>query len=237
MKYVMCVLLGLVFPLMARAQSCSPLALYTTVSGEEISDASTAQNAPLKAHFSANPSDIGDYSVRYEWKIFNADRPDEVLAHRFDEDIDYTFVNSGAFKVQLYATFILGNDTVTWPEVGEEEPLMVVISESKLEMPNAFSPNGDGYNDVYNAKPGFQSVVSFQATIFNRWGQKIYSWTNPDREQDGWDGKWHGHTVRDGVYYVVVAAKGADGRVFKIRKDVNVLTGFDNGARGTETDD
>ena len=113
--------------------------------------------------------------------------------------------------------------TITYPAEGEANPFVVSISESKLEMPNAFSPNGDGYNDIYKAKDGYQSIVSFEATIFNRWGQKIYSWNNID---GGWDGKFHGSVVKDGVYYVLVKAKGADGKDYTIRRDVNVLTGY-----------
>lgn len=229
MKYIISLVLCLLLSTSIQAQSCAPEALYVTTTGEEISDASTSQNAPLQAHFKANPQDVADYQVRYEWKVWRSDNPEQMLVHRFEEDLDYTFTKSGSYMVQLYATFTLNGDTITWPEVGEEEAFVVVISESKLEMPNAFSPNGDGYNDVYNAKPEYQSIVSFKATIFNRWGQKIYSWTNPDREKDGWDGTWKGRKVRDGVYFVVVSAMGADGHKYNIRKDVNVLTGFDNG--------
>ena len=82
---------------------------------------------------------------------------------------------------------------------------------------------GDGYNDIYKVKEGYQSIVSFKAVIFNRWGQKLYAWDTLD---GGWDGKFHGKTVKDGVYFVVVNARGADGKEYKIRKDVNVLTGY-----------
>ncbi|MCQ2223238.1 MAG: gliding motility-associated C-terminal domain-containing protein [Bacteroidaceae bacterium] len=224
-------------PFLCRAQYCEPSATYLTVVGDTLDDASVDQDAPLKGYFKANPRDVEGFHVRYEWKIWNIDAPDEILVHRFEEDFEYTFEQSGRFQVQLYATFSADGETFMWPEEGEEDPLNVVISSSKLEMPNAFSPNGDGYNDVYNAKPGFQSIVSFKATIFNRWGQRIYSWSNPDREQDGWDGNYNGRRVKDGVYYVVVAARGADGRKYNIRKDVNVLTGYDNGTTnsgGTE---
>ena len=125
--------------------------------------------------------------------------------------------------MQLYVTFSHGNDTIQYPAEGEAQPFVVSISESVLEMPNAFSPNGDGYNDIYKAKEGYQSIVSFKAVIFNRWGQKLYSW---DNIEGGWDGKFHGKTVPDGVYFVVVNARGADGREYKIRRDVNVLTGY-----------
>lgn len=207
----------------AQSPSVNPSARYTTVTGEETEDASGGQNAPLQARFTANPTNLEGYTARYEWKIYRTGQEASPLVHRFEEDIDYTFTQSGTFLVQLYATFTQPGDTITWPEEGEAQPLQVTISESKLEMPNAFSPNGDGYNDVYRAKTGYQSIVSFRATVFNRWGQKIFSWTDP---AEGWDGKWNGRTVSDGVYYVVVDARGADGKHYKIKRDVNVLTGY-----------
>lgn len=228
MKYL---LLSLLFflPLCAMAQDeypiVEPSAAYLTSEGEDIDDASQGQSAPLEAHFKANPRDVGTWDARYEWKIYAPGQEETPLVHRFEEDIDYTFTQSGTFCVQLYATFTLGGDTIQYPGEGEANPFMVTISESKLEFPNAFSPNGDGYNDVYKAKDGYQSIVQFEAAIFNRWGHKLFSWTDPAK---GWDGRAGGKTVKDGVYFVVVKAKGADGRKFNIRRDVNVLTGYEN---------
>lgn len=211
-----------------------PSATYITVDGEETDDASSAQSAPLIAHFMANPQDTEGYVARYEWTITRMTQTKtEEIVHRFDENLDYTFTQSGSFAVRLYATFVQGNDTITWPEEGEDNPIMVSITESKLEFPNAFSPNGDGYNDVLRAKDGYQSIISFQASVFNRWGQKLYSWDTLD---GGWDGTQGGRTVNDGVYYLVVTARGADGRKYNIRKAINVLTGYDNSSK-TGTDD
>ena len=208
-----------------ESPSVDPLGTYVTVDGEELDDASASQSAPLVAHFRANPQNVGDYSARYEWKVWREADDKNLLVHRFDEDMDYTFTSSGSFRIQLYATFVLGNDTITYPSEGEENPIVVSISESKLEFPNAFSPNGDGYNDVLHAKEGYQSIVSFEATVFSRWGRKLYSWDSPS---GGWDGKVNGHTVSDGVYFLIVKAKGADGRKYNIKKTISVLTGYDN---------
>ena len=87
-------------------------------------------------------------------------------------------------------------------------------------MPNAFSPNGDGINDIYKAKSNYKSIVEFKAIILNRWGQKIYEWTDLN---GGWDGTWHGSKVKAGVYFVIVKAKGADGRNYEIKRDVNLM--------------
>ncbi|MCM1109464.1 MAG: gliding motility-associated C-terminal domain-containing protein [Clostridium sp.] len=200
-----------------------PEARFDTPDGE-IEDASSPQSAPLTGHFTSNVENLGNYSVRYEWRIYPQGQESAPLIQRYDVDMDYTFTQSGTFCVQLYATFIHGTDTIQYPGEGEAEPFVVSISESKLELPNAFTPNGDGINDVYRVKDNYQSIVSFRAAIFNRWGQKLYTWTDIT---GGWDGTYHGSRVKDGTYFVVVEARGADGREYKIKKDVNILTGFE----------
>ena len=92
-----------------------------------------------------------------------------------------------------------------------------------VSLPNAFSPNGDGINDIYKAKDGYQSITDFHGYIFNRWGQKLFEWTHP---AEGWDGTYKGKPVKDGVYFCLVKAKGADGKTYNIKKDVNLLRGF-----------
>lgn len=113
----------------------------------------------------------------------------------------------------------------TIPE--ESDSTATIVSESKLTFPNAFSPNGDGINDIFKAKE-HQNLVEFRAYIFNRWGQKLYEWTNPD---EGWDGTSGGKDVKDGVYFVLVKAKGSDGKDYHIRKDVNLLRGYTEGTK------
>jgi gliding motility-associated-like protein len=63
-------------------------------------------------------------------------------------------------------------------------------------IPNAFTPNGDGRNDVF--KPGFEAlVVEYSFIIYNRWGQKIFSSGNPTI---GWDGTVNGQQQPSGTY-------------------------------------
>ena len=93
------------------------------------------------------------------------------------------------------------------------------LQASLLEMPNAFSPNGDGINDTYHVKK-YQNITEFRALIFNRWGHCLYSWTDID---GSWDGTFNGSPVKDGVYFVRVRAKGGDGKTYDIKKDVNIL--------------
>ena len=65
-------------------------------------------------------------------------------------------------------------------------------------------------------------------------GGKLFSWDNP---AEGWDGTFHGKPVKDGVYFLNVDAKGADGRHFRIRKAVNLLRTYNEAAgSGTVTE-
>ena len=203
----------------------APTATYLTEDGEE-ENASKAGSAPMKAIFRANPENVGSYSATYEWRFYLNSMESEPYLTRYEQDTEYTFTQAGGHYIVCYATFINGTDTVAYTKdywESEGQPLTCTVSQSRLEMPNAFSPNGDGHNDIYGAKDNYQSIVEFHAVILNRWGQKLYEWTDP---AGGWDGTYKGHDVKQGVYFVVVKARGADGIRYNIRKDVNLLRGY-----------
>lgn len=197
---------------------------YYTVDGEafETTDAISDAQAPLSVTFRANPSAIDDGVVpSYEWRFLKDGATDAYLT-RYEENTSFEFTESGTTTVSLYVTYSgTGYDDNTQPEL--VSTIIVSISSSILEMPNAFSPNGDGINDIYKAKSNHKSIISFKAYIFNRWGQKLYEWTDID---GGWDGTYHGSPVKAGVYYVLVKAKGADGIEYNIKRDVNLLRDY-----------
>ena len=200
--------------LSASAQSVEISAIYIDDNGVEVETRNDfSGQAPLSVSFRANPQDMEGLDPTYEWH-FRMEGEGKDMMVRYEENTDYTFTKAGKTYVTLYAN--LGN------EERDSSRICVTISESKLLMPNAFSPNGDTHNDVYKAKE-YQSIVEFHAYIFNRWGQKLFEWTNP---AEGWDGNYNGSPVKEGVYFVVVKARGADGIVYNIRKDVNLLRGF-----------
>ncbi len=215
-------------------QSILPTATYKDENDEEQTmepGGSYTGSAPIEVSFDAGLSDAGNYTPHFEWRFYEGSDAENPYLIRYDETTQYTFTKAGVQHVSLTVSLVNGTDTILFtPE--DFPPFEFSISESKLEFPNAFSPNGDGVNDIYKAKSTYQSIVEFKATIFNRWGQKIFTWENP---AEGWDGTFHGKPVKDGVYFVNVDAKGADGRHFRIRKAVNLLRSF-NEAAGTVTE-
>ncbi|MCB0794700.1 MAG: CotH kinase family protein [Flavobacteriales bacterium] len=64
-------------------------------------------------------------------------------------------------------------------------------------IPNSFTPNGDGVNDIWQPWGNVIDLDRFELTIFDRWGEAIYSTDDPNK---GWDGTDASGTIRDGVY-------------------------------------
>lgn len=188
----------------------------------ETTDMINDAEAPLVVTFKANPTNIESDVSTYEWR-FTKDSNNEPFIVRYEENTIYEFRESGSINISLYVTYKDSSEPVFISTI------KVSISTSILEMPNAFSPNGDGINDIYKAKDTHKSIIDFHAYIFNRWGQKLYEWTNIN---DGWDGTFKGKPVSPGAYYVLVKAKGADGTEYNIKRDVNLIRDYTEGARG-----
>ena len=181
-------------------------------------------SAPISCSFKANPIGAEGWNAYYEWHFRLDNAQSEPYLRRYEEETPLLITQSGIHYAQLYAKFVHGKDTIIFDE-HDIPPIKITVSESKLEMPNAFSPNNDGINDIYKPKNGYQSIVEFHATIFNRWGQKLFEWGDPSQ---GWDGTSHRKPMKPGVYFCLVKAKGADGRVFNIKADVNLLRGYED---------
>lgn len=196
----------------------------TIFEGDKISG-----GAPIEIKF-VSGVESDKTNLVYEWVFSYDSKGNSIIMQRRDEETDFPIQDSGTYFVQLLIT-----DTRTNMEY-MSLPFSVVISESLFELPNAFSPNGDGINDVYKIKQ-LQSIVKFNAYIFNRWGQELFRW-DINNINEGWDGTFHGRTVNDGVYFIRAIAEGADGVKYEKKMAINVLTGtngnMNNGQTTTE---
>ncbi len=68
--------------------------------------------------------------------------------------------------------------------------------EDAIQLPNVFTPNNDGINDKFI--PGFVTTNYFEIVIYDRFGMKIFSSSDPF---EGWDGTYNGNNCAEGVYY------------------------------------
>jgi len=85
--------------------------------------------------------------------------------------------------------------------------------------PNAFTPNGDGYNDVWII---FQRgcVEQVKVDVYNRWGSLIY---HSDNYNNDWNGEYQNKPLADATYYYVVSPVYADGRRPVLKGSVTIL--------------
>ena len=163
--------------------------------------------APLEVAYHNN----SDNAHRYEWLLYRdtveMTAPalvwtDSLIGGQVIETFEpplYTYAHPGHYKVLLIAE----NETSKCRDTSDAAYVHVV--ESLLEVPNVFTPNGDGKNDIFMVRA--LSIQSFHGVILNRWGRQIYEWHD---HTDGWDGHIHGKLANPGTYYYVITARGRE---------------------------
>lgn len=118
-----------------------------------------------------------------------------------DQNPSHTYTTPGDYTI----TLVVNSDS---PDYCVDSTSLTVKVEipSFIDVPNVFTPNGDGFNDNFTIKQ--QGLDVLEVTIFNRWGKQVYKWTTVDGK---WDGKGkNGSLEADGVYFWVLYAKGLD---------------------------
>ena len=85
-------------------------------------------------------------------------------------------------------------------------------------LPNIFSPNGDGQNDVLYVRGSNINELNF--TIFDRWGEQVFGTIIID---NGWDGTYFGQRVNDGVFVYYATGTYTDGTPFDIKSNVTLV--------------
>lgn len=99
---------------------------------------------------------------------------------------------------------------------------MTIFKDCYLDIPNSFTPNGDGLNDYFLPRQNLsRSLVSYKMTVYNRWGQVIFEAVS--LEGRGWDGKFNNVDQPSGVYIYIIDAAYKDGRTEHYTDNVTLL--------------
>jgi gliding motility-associated-like protein len=85
-------------------------------------------------------------------------------------------------------------------------------------IPNAFSPNGDGTNDIL--KVFGNCIQDMQLTIFDRWGNKVFESTNPI---NGWDGTFKGKPMNTGTYVFSLVVSDMDNNIINKKGNITLV--------------
>ncbi|HET6990838.1 MAG TPA: PKD domain-containing protein, partial [Bacteroidia bacterium] len=109
------------------------------------------------------------------------------------------FITSDCNSVHTYWNY--GNYTITqivYNQFGCSDTMQIpveVIPENRFYIPNTFTPNGDGLNDLF--MPAVMGVEDYRFMIFDRWGNLLFD--TKDTFQ-GWDGRYKGNKCQEDVY-------------------------------------
>jgi gliding motility-associated-like protein len=96
--------------------------------------------------------------------------------------------------------------------------VLVVEIDEEIWIPNIFSPNGDGNNDLFYVRG--DGLNQFNLKIFNRWGEVLFE---ADSQQLPWNGTQNGKAVDSGVYVYMVTYVDAQGTELVISGNITVV--------------
>lgn len=147
-------------------------------------------------------------ATSYLWKFGDGDT---LFTIRRDTTVQHFFNATATFNSCLVAYNQYGcTDTFCVPIVARVVPA--------LDVPNAFTPNGDGVNDKVQVL-GF-GIARMNWRIYNRWGQLIFSTTN---RNEGWDGRYKGVLQPQEVYTYALDVEFSDGTKVTKTGDITLL--------------
>jgi gliding motility-associated-like protein len=137
----------------------------------------------------------GGYSGNfYEWSVLVGSLTDSISnSHSLNAYVSTTVEGVNIYEITV--TDLCGN-------IASDTVIYDVSSGCELTVPNIFTPNGDGNNDVFVVTG--KGVSSFSISIFNRWGKKVYESTDISEA-------WTGGGNEDGTYFYVVQGRSRNG--------------------------
>jgi len=154
---------------------------------------------PLYVTFTDSSSGVG---LEYSWDFGNGDYDDS-------QNTDYTYIEFGEFESILTVTDQYGCSDY-------DTTIITVFELSEVIVPNIFSPNGDGVNDVFIISGG--GIKNLNAQIINRWGQIIYEW---DTAFGSWDGhSFAGEESASGSYFYFIDVEYNNGNAEEFKGNV-----------------
>lgn len=151
-------------------------------------------------------TDYGEYYT-YQWSpatnMSNPDKPTTQVSPM--ESTLYTIVVTDSFGCTKAAEVYVKVDSIT-------------CGEPFVYIPNAFSPNGDGNNDVLYVRSHI--LTDFYFAIYNRWGEKVFETT---QQSVGWDGTYKGKPCQQGVYDYYFKGTCLDEERVKMKGNITLI--------------
>ncbi|MES2565266.1 MAG: gliding motility-associated C-terminal domain-containing protein [Bacteroidota bacterium] len=157
----------------------------------------TSGTAPLDVTFTDQSSGVNTYS----WNFGD-------LSNNLSSSMNpgHTYNSVGMYTVELIGTNGICNDTAY--------AYIEVLENSSIIVPNVFTPNGDGANDVF--KIVSVGMKDLSCDIFNRWGTKVHSLSSINDS-------WNGGDNSAGTYFFILKCTGVNGKEYSQEGHISLL--------------
>jgi gliding motility-associated-like protein len=161
-----------------------------------------ADAGPDKKICAGEQAELGNNIPRDQYLYFWSDRSWHGPRHTWD-----TLAATPKFTVSptKTTTYYLWSIDFKWEHTYDSVTVYVENCNIDLEIPNVFTPNGDGYNDYFMIRNPNQ--VSYTLEVFNRWGNLVFQ----GNQNYFWNGTFNGEPAPAGVYFYVLKATTTDG--------------------------
>ena len=126
-------------------------------------------------------------------------------------DVNHFYKSTGEFDAMLYASTKFGCVNISTAKVN-------TIVKPLADVPNAFTPNGDGKNELFYVR-GY-GIAKMNLRIYNRWGQVVFETSTQDV---GWDGKFKGITQPMDTYAYTLTVEFGDGTKLTKKGDLTLI--------------
>ncbi|MBM3185170.1 MAG: gliding motility-associated C-terminal domain-containing protein, partial [Bacteroidetes bacterium] len=148
-------------------------------------------------------------ATSYEWSFGDNTFTDFInTTHTYDE--------YGVYTVMLVAYAQDGCSDTAYQVITVKDVVIVYV-------PNTFTPNEDGMNDLFipQLTAGYDRSRGYEFNIYNRWGEIIFKST---QVLEGWDGTYNGVSVQNGTYIWTIRFKDyMSNKIYVYQGHVNVV--------------
>ncbi|MFT5821028.1 MAG: PKD repeat protein [Crocinitomix sp.] len=198
--------------------SINPIAKFSITSPQFLTEGVCEGTSVVEIHVENQSENFAQESdplsdTTFHWN-FDLQSEGWIITHDYFETYDRSYVDSGTYNICLVAVNKNGCvDTACKP--------MVVFDKPVLVAPNIFTPGGD--DDINNTFffPN-TAIIEFNCVIVNRWGRKVFEFTDINQQWDGSD--LNGDPCTNGVYFYTYTAKSTNGDEFAGQGNVQIVT-------------
>ncbi len=199
-----------VYTVIAQLGSCIPDTNYVTIVVHPLPQVNAGPDQLLLAGSVAQLNATGNLINTYSWS------PAQTLSCDSCSNPKASMQSTTTYTVTVATVYsCTATDSVT---------IRIYCDDKQLFIPNTFTPNGDGQNDVFYPRgTGVSIIKSFR--IYNRWGELLFerSGIAINDMSNAWDGSYMGGKPRPDVYVYIIDATCEAGAPLSIKGDVTIL--------------